>query len=242
MVRRYDRWTRKADRADFPEEPEAVQLRLMRGTGNRRSGPRYLRCMRCGVPLSPEARADAKFCSGRCRTATHRHSASVVRLWRPGVHWWSPCPVCGKRVLIGIDRTIEARFCSDKCATAAAGDDERWYRKIKRVRLAEKAGEVEARIKWTGLPPLDSEPTLLRCPACGAVVRNVGRRSDRDYCSGACRTRAWRARHQRTAGRPAGPLKSSRDLLPGDRCGGHRYQKASNMKHLRRSAGRPRLC
>jgi predicted nucleic acid-binding Zn ribbon protein len=210
-VRRIDRWTRKSSFTAFPEEPDAVQLRLMRGTGNRRSGPRYLRCVRCGVPLSPETRADAKFCSGRCRTAAHRHGACVRRLWRPGVHWWSHCPICNKQILIGIDRTIEARFCSDKCATAAARSDERRYRWIERINLDEKAREVEARIKRTKLPPRDSEPTLLRCPACGAVISNVERRSDRDYCSGACRTRAWRAR-QRHAGRSAGAPNSSCDL------------------------------
>ncbi|MEU0002370.1 hypothetical protein ABZ069_36275 [Streptomyces microflavus] len=93
------------------------------------------------------------------------------------------CAVCGA----GLPRAGSARrrYCSGACRAQAWRDRQTSGRIIAIGVLtaeAEIAGDVEALER-------------LLCPVCGQPVLPGGRRRrDARYCSGACRTRAWRHR------------------------------------------------
>jgi HNH endonuclease len=55
-------------------------------------------CGNCREPISPLARADAKWCSGKCSTAVY-HAAQ--RLRNPPKYGWVHCPRCGR--MLGTD-------------------------------------------------------------------------------------------------------------------------------------------
>ncbi|MCI4041771.1 zinc finger MYND domain-containing protein [Streptomyces sp. TRM75563] len=91
------------------------------------------------------------------------------------------CAVCGA----GLPRAGPARrrYCSDACRALAYRDRQTSGRIIAVGMLtaeAEIAGDIEALAR-------------LLCPECGQPVLPGGRRRrDARYCSGTCRTRAWR--------------------------------------------------
>lgn len=96
------------------------------------------------------------------------------------------CAVCGA----GLPRTGSARrrYCSDACRALAYRDRQTSGRIIAVGMLtaeAEITGDIEALAR-------------LLCPECGQPVLPGGRRRrDARYCSGTCRTRAWRHHRQR---------------------------------------------
>ncbi|MFD6479031.1 hypothetical protein ACFWEH_36590 [Streptomyces anulatus] len=93
------------------------------------------------------------------------------------------CAVCGA----GLPRAGSARrrYCSDACRAAAYRDRQTSGRII-------AVGVLTAEAQIT-----DDTEALRRllCPECGQPVLPGGRRRrDARYCSGTCRTRAWRNR------------------------------------------------
>ncbi|MFH8670253.1 hypothetical protein ACH4F3_36060 [Streptomyces anulatus] len=93
------------------------------------------------------------------------------------------CAVCGARLPRA--GSARRRYCSDACRALAYRDRQTSGRIIGVGLLtaeAEITGDIEALAR-------------LLCPECGQPVLPGGRRRrDAAYCSGTCRTRAWRHR------------------------------------------------
>jgi len=90
----------------------ASALRAGRGTAPAGAPEASRPCERCGEPLPPGLRAEARYCSKRCRQA-----ASRARLKdRPPSPPPTPaetCAWCGGPMPAGV--RVEARFCSKRC-------------------------------------------------------------------------------------------------------------------------------
>ncbi|MFJ3402478.1 hypothetical protein ACIPM5_36550 [Streptomyces microflavus] len=96
---------------------------------------------------------------------------------------WRMCAVCGA----GLPRAGPARrrYCSDACRAQAYRDRQTSGRII-------TIGVLTAEAEITG--DIEALERLL-CPVCQQPVLPGGRRRrDARYCSGTCRTRAWRHR------------------------------------------------
>ena len=89
------------------------------GRGTAPAGaPEFSRsCERCGEPLPPGLRAEARYCSKRCRQATSRARLKD----RPPSPPPSPaeaCVWCGGPMATGL--RVEAQFCSKRCRQASS--------------------------------------------------------------------------------------------------------------------------
>jgi len=94
-------------------------------------------CDRCGGPIAPGARAEARYCSKRCRQAASR--LRLRELWGPPARVAPErCAWCEDPMPAGL--RPEARYCSKRCRQAAS-----------RARLAEARGR--------GRGPGTDEPT-----------------------------------------------------------------------------------
>jgi hypothetical protein len=83
-------------------------------------------CERCGGPVAPSARSEARYCSKRCRQAASR--ARLRELWGPPARVAPErCAWCEGPMPVGL--RSEARYCSKRCRQAAS-----------RARLAEARG------------------------------------------------------------------------------------------------------
>ena len=95
----------------------ASAARAHRGTSPAGAREASRSCERCGEPLPPGLRAEARYCSKRCRQA-----ASRARLKdRPPSPPPSPaetCAWCGGPMPAGV--RVEARFCSKRCRQASS--------------------------------------------------------------------------------------------------------------------------
>ncbi|MFH7340654.1 hypothetical protein [Streptomyces sp. KHY 26] len=98
------------------------------------------------------------------------------------------CASCGAR--LPIKASPRRRYCDDVCR-AQAYRDRRTSDRI--MGLALMLAEAE----WTGD---EGMIRLLTCPECGRITfAGASRRQDTVYCSGPCRSRAWRRREARRA-------------------------------------------
>jgi hypothetical protein len=94
-------------------------------------------CERCGGPIAPSARSEARYCSKRCRQAASR--VRLRELWGPPARVaLERCAWCEGPMPAGL--RPEARYCSKRCRQAAS-----------RTRLAEARGR--------GRGPRADEPT-----------------------------------------------------------------------------------
>ena len=94
-------------------------------------------CERCGGPIAPSARSEARYCSKRCRQAASR--ARLRELWGPPARVAPErCAWCEDPMPAGL--RSEARYCSKRCRQGAS-----------RARLAEARGR--------GRGPRTDEPT-----------------------------------------------------------------------------------
>jgi hypothetical protein len=92
------------------------------------------------------------------------------------------------------DASARRRYCDDVCR-AQAYRDRRTANRI--MGLGLMLGEAD----WNGDTGMIR---LLTCPVCGGMTFAGGdRRRDALYCSGRCRSRAWRLRAARRARRAA---------------------------------------
>jgi hypothetical protein len=83
-------------------------------------------CERCGGPIAPSARSEARYCSKRCRRAASR--VRLRELWGPPARVAPErCGWCEDPMPPGL--RSEARYCSKRCRQAAS-----------RARLAEARG------------------------------------------------------------------------------------------------------
>ncbi|MDT9701618.1 hypothetical protein [Streptomyces sp. P17] len=102
------------------------------------------------------------------------------------------CDSCGAR----LPRSASARrrYCDDVCRA-------RWYREQRRTDRSWGLAMMLADAEWNGDTGIIR---LLTCPECGQITFAGGhRRQDTVYCSGRCRSRAWRRRAARRARRRA---------------------------------------
>lgn len=84
-----------------------------------RAGERV--CDGCGVRLKPEARPNAVYCSGACRSRQWRRERRLrkrVAAELSGVGR-AECPECGATWVAGVDRRSNAVYCSRRCVTRA---------------------------------------------------------------------------------------------------------------------------
>jgi hypothetical protein len=94
-------------------------------------------CERCGAPIAPSARSEARYCSKRCRQAASR--VRLRELWGPPARVaLERCAWCEGPMPAGL--RLEACYCSKRCRQAAS-----------RGRLAEARGR--------GRGPRADEPT-----------------------------------------------------------------------------------
>ncbi|GAA2904662.1 hypothetical protein GCM10010524_40660 [Streptomyces mexicanus] len=102
------------------------------------------------------------------------------------------CASCGAR----LPRSASARrrYCDDVCRAQA-------YRARRASDRVMTLAMMLADAEWTGDTGMIR---LLTCPECGRITFAGGdRRRDAVYCSGRCRSRAWRRRAARRARRRA---------------------------------------
>ena len=88
-----------------------------RGTAPAGAGEASRSCERCGVPLPAGLRAEARYCSKRCRQAASRARLKDLPPSPPP----SPpetCSWCGGPMPSGL--RVEARFCSKRCRQASS--------------------------------------------------------------------------------------------------------------------------
>ena len=96
--------------------PRAVETDTSRGAAA--VVPRTSRaCARCGSPLAAGLRAEARYCSKRCRQAASRARLSQ-RSGRAGLTAPERCARCDGPMSTG--RRPEARYCSKRCRQAAS--------------------------------------------------------------------------------------------------------------------------
>lgn len=93
------------------------------------------------------------------------------------------CALCGAR-LPG-RASARRKYCDDVCRSQA-------YRERRATERVIGLGLVLAEAEWNGDTAVID---MLTCRECGwATFPGGGRRRDALYCSGRCRTRAWRRR------------------------------------------------
>ncbi|MFE5563126.1 hypothetical protein [Streptomyces sp. NPDC056544] len=96
------------------------------------------------------------------------------------------CASCGAR----LPRSASARrrYCDDACRAQA-------YRDRRRADRSFALGLMLAEAEWNGDTRMIS---ILTCPECDRITfAGSSRRQDAVYCSGRCRSRAWRRRTAR---------------------------------------------
>ncbi|MBI0377289.1 hypothetical protein JBE27_13690 [Streptomyces albiflaviniger] len=102
------------------------------------------------------------------------------------------CDSCGARLPRGA--SARRRYCDDVCRAQA-------YRDRKRADHAFGLGLMLGEAEWIGD---EGMIRLLTCPECGHITfAGATRRSDLVFCSGRCRSRAWRRRAARRASQRA---------------------------------------
>lgn len=98
------------------------------------------------------------------------------------------CASCGAR--LPLSASARRRYCDDACRAQAYRDRQ----------VAERIwglGLMLGEAEWNGDTGMIR---LLTCPVCGQLTfAGGGQRCDAVYCSGQCRSRAWRRCAARTA-------------------------------------------
>ncbi|HYB23475.1 MAG TPA: hypothetical protein VED41_06745 [Solirubrobacteraceae bacterium] len=98
-------------------------------------------CERCGEPLPAGLRAEARFCSKRCRQAASRTRLKDRPVSPPPAPAES-CAWCGGPMPAGL--RVEARFCSKRCRQASSRHD------LRRRRNSTKSSGSRARPRAAG--------------------------------------------------------------------------------------------
>ncbi|WP_030753210.1 hypothetical protein [Streptomyces sp. NRRL S-31] len=102
------------------------------------------------------------------------------------------CASCGAR--LPRSASTKRLYCDDVCRAQA-------YRARQASERIMTLAMMLADAEWTGDTGMIR---LLTCPECGQITFAGGdRRQDAVYCSGRCRSRAWRRRAARRAKREA---------------------------------------
>ncbi|BAJ25871.1 hypothetical protein KSE_76560t [Kitasatospora setae KM-6054] len=98
------------------------------------------------------------------------------------------CASCGGRLPRGA--SSRRRYCDDACRAQAYRDRKAEQRRLDFLTLLGQAHYASHRRLIRALT----------CPVCGrATMARASRRRDAVYCSGRCRSRAWRQRASRRA-------------------------------------------
>lgn len=116
-------------------------------------------CKVCGRTYRPQARRSVlQFCSRRCKDNARNAVTAAERLTGKTLR---PCLHCG--VVIGPDRRSDARYCSQRCNSAA---HQMARKHARRAGLPRRAGDLVSRLEV-------ADRSGWRCGLCGKTIRRT---------------------------------------------------------------------